>query len=217
MKVKWLGHSAFLLTSANGKKVLTDPYKSGSFNGAVGYGPISEKVDVVISSHKHDDHYCLEGLPAGYECFTATGEHEAAGIKIKGVKTYHDTSHGKERGSNVVFVIDIDGIKVCHLGDLGHTLSREEAGAIGKVDVLLIPVGGFFTIGPKEAVDVMKTLAPSVTIPMHFKTQSLDFPIKPVEDFLSLAGDYENAGTTEIEIGKDDLGGRRIVVLDHEL
>ena len=217
MKVKWLGHSAFLLTSATGKKVLTDPYKSGSFNGAVGYGPISEKADVVISSHKHDDHYCLDGLPTGYECFTSTGEHEAAGIKIKGIKTYHDTSQGKERGSNVVFVIDIDGIKVCHLGDLGHTISREEAGAIGKVDVLLIPVGGFFTIGPKEAVEVMKSLEPSVTIPMHFKTDALDFPIKPVEDFLSLAGDYEKAGATEIEIDKDDLGGRRIVVLDHEL
>jgi L-ascorbate metabolism protein UlaG (beta-lactamase superfamily) len=217
MKVKWLGHSAFLLTSASGTKVLTDPYKSGSYDGAVGYGPITAKVDVVTASHKHDDHFCLDGLPKGYECVTSAGEHEAAGIKIKGVKTYHDTSRGKERGSNVVFVIDIDGIKVCHLGDLGHTLSREEIGAICKVDVLLIPVGGFFTIGPREAVDVMKALAPSVTIPMHFKTASLKFPIKPAEDFLALAGDHEKPGASEIEIGKDDLGGRRIVVLDHEL
>jgi L-ascorbate metabolism protein UlaG (beta-lactamase superfamily) len=217
MKVKWLGHSAFLLTSGGGVKVLTDPYKSGSFDGAVGYKPITEKADVITASHKHDDHYCLEGLPEGYECVTEVGTHEAAGLTITGFKTYHDTSEGKDRGSNIVFVIEIDGIRVCHLGDLGHSLSAEDAAAIGKVDVLLLPVGGFYTIGPKEAVDVMKTLAPAVTIPMHFKTEPLGFPIKPVEDFLSLAGDAERPGTTETEITKDSLDDRRIIVLEHEL
>jgi L-ascorbate metabolism protein UlaG (beta-lactamase superfamily) len=217
MKVKWLGHSAFLLTSSDGTRVLTDPYGSGSYGGAVGYGRITERSDVVTASHKHEDHYCLEGLPEGYECLTTPGDHEAGGLKIKGVKTYHDSSRGKERGSNTVFIIDIDGMRVCHLGDLGHTLSDQEVAAIGKVDVLLIPVGGFYTIGPREAVEVMKALSPSITIPMHFKTESLAFPIKPVEDFLSLAGDYEKPGKTEIEISKQDLGRRRIVVLEHEL
>jgi L-ascorbate metabolism protein UlaG (beta-lactamase superfamily) len=217
MKVKWLGHSAFLLTSSDGTRVLTDPYKSGSYDGAVGYKPITEEVDVITASHEHDDHYCLEGLPKGYECITSVGEHEAAGIRVKGIKTYHDTSHGKERGSNIVFVFELDGIRVCHLGDLGHSLSHEEIEAIGKVDVLLIPVGGFYTIGPKEAVEVMKALSPSVTIPMHYKTESLEFPIKPVADFLSLAGEHDKTGSTELEIGKGDLGSRRIVVLEHEL
>jgi L-ascorbate metabolism protein UlaG (beta-lactamase superfamily) len=217
MKVKWLGHSAFLLTSDGGVRVLTDPYKSGSFDGAVGYKPIKEQADVITASHEHDDHYCLEGLPEGYECVLTPGEHEAAGLSIKGVKTYHDTSRGKERGSNTIFTIDMDGIRVCHLGDLGHMLSDEEVGAIGKVDILLLPVGGFYTIGPKEAVSVMKALSPSITIPMHFKTESLGFPIKPVEDFLSLAGDYDKAGTTELEVKKEDLAGRRIIVLEHEL
>jgi L-ascorbate metabolism protein UlaG (beta-lactamase superfamily) len=217
MKVKWLGHSAFLLTSDSGVRVLTDPYKSGSYDGAVGYKPITASVDVVTASHEHDDHYCLDGLSDGYECVTETGTHEAAGLTITGIKSYHDTSRGKDRGSNIIFVIEMDGIKLCHLGDLGHTLSGEEAGAIGKVDVLLIPVGGFYTIGPKEAVDVMKALSPSVTIPMHYKTESLGFPIKPVEDFLSMAGDSERPGTTEVEIKQESLGGRRIIVLEHEL
>jgi L-ascorbate metabolism protein UlaG (beta-lactamase superfamily) len=217
MKVKWLGHSAFLLTSDSGVKVLTDPYKSGSYDGAVGYKPITAAVDVVTASHRHDDHYCLEGLPIGYECVTGAGEHRAAGLSITGFKTYHDTNKGKDRGNNVVFVIEMDGIRVCHLGDLGHTLSKEEAGAIGKVDVLLIPVGGFYTIGPREAVEVMKTLAPAVTIPMHFKTEALGFPIKPVEDFLSLVGHSERPGTPEIEIKREDLGDRRVVVLEHDL
>lgn len=217
MKVKWLGHSAFLITSDSGTRVLTDPYKSGSFDGAVGYKSITEKADVVTASHKHDDHYCLEGLPEGYECVTTPGEHQVAGMSITGVKTYHDTSHGKERGSNLIFVIDMGGIRVCHLGDLGHTLSDEDIGAVGKVDVLLLPVGGFYTIGPKEALEVMKALSPSITIPMHFKTEALGFPIKPVEDFLSLAGDHERPGSTEMEVKKEDLEGRRIVVLEHEL
>ena len=217
MKVKWLGHSSFLLTSDSGVRVLTDPYKSGSYDGAVRYKPIEERADVITASHQHDDHYCLEGLPEGYECVTTPGEHQVAGLAITGVKTYHDTSQGKERGSNVIFVIDLDGIRVCHLGDLGHVLSQEDIGAIGKVDVLLLPVGGFYTIGPKEAVEVMKALSPSVVIPMHFKTESLEFPIKPVEDFLSLAGDYDKSGTTEVDLKKEDMVGRRIIVLEHEL
>jgi L-ascorbate metabolism protein UlaG (beta-lactamase superfamily) len=217
MKVKWLGHSAFLLTSDSGVRVLTDPYKSGSYDGAVGYKPITEIADVITASHQHDDHYCLEGLPEGYECVTEAGRHQVAGLAITGFKSYHDTTRGKDRGSNIIFVIEMDGIKVCHLGDLGHTLSSEEAAAIGKVDVLLIPVGGFYTIGPREAVDVMKALSPAVTIPMHFKTEALGFPIKPVDDFLSLAGDSEPSGTTETEIKPEDLSGRRVIVLEHEL
>ena len=217
MKIKWLGHSAFLLTSENGTRILTDPYESGSYGGAVGYKPIKEQVDIVTASHSHEDHYYIKDLPEGFECITDPGKHEVKGITITGIKTYHDTSSGKERGRNIVFVIEVDGIRVCHLGDLGHLLSDDQVSAIGKVDVLLLPVGGFYTIGPKEALSVMKALSPAITIPMHFKTDVLGFPIKPVEDFLSLAGDHEKPGTSEIEIKPDDLGSKRIIVLEHAL
>jgi L-ascorbate metabolism protein UlaG (beta-lactamase superfamily) len=217
VKIKWLGHSAFLLTSGSGTKVLTDPYESGSYDGAVGYKPITEAVQVVTSSHSHEDHFCLDGLPEGFKCITDPGKHEASGVSIEGIKTFHDENKGKDRGRNIIYVIEIDGIRVCHLGDLGHTLSDEEIAAIGKVDVLMIPVGGHFTIGPKEALAVMRALSPAVTIPMHFKTDVLGFPIEPVENFLSLAGESERPGTTEIEIDKDSMGSGRIVVLNHEL
>jgi len=217
MKIKWLGHSAFLLTSEKGKKVLTDPYESGSYGGAVGYKPITEKVDIVTVSHSHEDHYCTKTLPAGYQCVDSPGKHEIGGIVVTGIKTYHDTSGGKDRGRNIVFVIEIDGIRVCHLGDLGHVLTQDQIASLGRVDVLLLPVGGFYTIGPKEALSVMKDLSPAITIPMHFKTDVLGFQIKPVEDFLSLAGKYERPGTSEIEIKPDDLKSRKIVVLDHAL
>jgi L-ascorbate metabolism protein UlaG (beta-lactamase superfamily) len=217
MKIKWLGHSSFVLISESGFKVLADPYKSGSYDGAVGYRPITEKVQVVMASHEHDDHFCLDGLPEGYETVTTPGRHEVGEVVIKGVKTYHDTSGGKERGRNIVFVAEMDGISICHLGDLGHTLSDEDLEAIGRVDVLLIPVGGFYTIGPREAIEVMKSISPVITIPMHYKTDVLGFPIKPVEDFLSLAGEYRRPNTSEIEIRKEDLGLKRIVVLEHAL
>ncbi len=217
MKIKWLGHSAFVLTSEKGKKVLTDPYESGSYGGAVGYKPITEEADIVTVSHAHEDHYCTKTLPPGYQCVDSPGKHEIEGIAITGIKTYHDTSSGKDRGRNIVFVIEIDGIRVCHLGDLGHVLTQDQIASIGRVDVLLLPVGGFYTIGPKEALSVMKDLSPAITIPMHFKTDVLGFPIKPVEDFLSLAGKYERPGTSEIEIKPDDLKSKKIVVLEHAL
>jgi L-ascorbate metabolism protein UlaG (beta-lactamase superfamily) len=217
LKIKYLGHAAFILASDDGRKILTDPYESGCYGGALRYGPISEKVDVVTASHEHEDHFCLDGLPGGFEVIKTPGSHSAAGFTISGTKAYHDDSGGKERGRNIIFTFDIDGIRVTHLGDLGHGLSGEEAASIGKVDVLLVPVGGHFTIGPKEALGVIKALDPAVVIPMHYKTDVLDFPIAPVEDFLSLAGAHERAGASEIEINKDDLGSRRIIVLEHEL
>jgi L-ascorbate metabolism protein UlaG (beta-lactamase superfamily) len=217
LKIKYLGHSAFVLTSDDGKKILTDPYESGSYGGAVGYKPITEKVDVVTASHEHEDHFCLDGLPEGYEVVKTPGRHDVAGFSIRGVNTYHDTSGGKDRGRNIIFTVDVDGLRVCHLGDLGHVLSDEEVAAIGDVDVLLVPVGGHFTIGPGEALKVVEALDPAVTIPMHYKTESLGFPNAPVEDFLSLAGDHDTADTYEVELTKDDMGSKRILVLEHEL
>jgi len=217
MKIKWLGHASFLITSGDGKKVITDPYTSGGFGGAIKYGPIREHADVVTVSHAHDDHNDVGALPQGFEEVSTPGKHEVAGLTITGVKTFHDQQKGKERGRNVVFVIEVDGIRVVHLGDLGHKLSDEEIRAIGKTDVLLIPVGGYFTMEPKDALVVARSLGPSVIIPMHYKTPSVNFPIKPVEDFLSLAGKHEMPGKSEIEIGKEDLGKQRIVVLEHAL
>jgi L-ascorbate metabolism protein UlaG (beta-lactamase superfamily) len=217
MRIKWLGHASFVLTSDSGTRVLTDPYRSGAFDGAVGYAPISEKVDVITVSHDHEDHYCVDGLPRGFETVSTAGEHKAAGVSITGIKTYHDSHQGKERGRNIIYMIEMDGIRVAHLGDLGHGLEADQIKALGRVDVLLIPVGGHFTIEPKEALQVVRALKPSVVIPMHFKTECLNFPVKPVEDFLSLAGKHERPGSCEIEVKKESLGGQRVVVLEHAL
>lgn len=216
MKVKWLGHSSFLITSGSGVKILTDPYKSGSYEGAVGYGEIQDTADVVLVSHEHDDHNSVESVPGTPTVVKGPGEHEASGMKFKGVATYHDRAQGKERGDNTVFVFDVDGFTVCHLGDLGHVISEEEVAELGKVDVLLVPVGGFFTIDAGEATSVVNAVNPGMVIPMHYKTEKLGFPIDGVEKFLQGKGRVKKHGSSEIDVTQVE-GAGQIVLLEHAL
>ena len=218
MKVKWLGHAAFVITTADGTKILTDPYKPGGYDGAVGYGPITEKVDVVTVSHDHEDHNDTDGLTGSFEVVKGCGSSQAKGIRIQGFGCFHDGSKGSERGDNTIFVIEADGIRVCHLGDLGHPLTAAEIKEIGRVDVLLVPVGGHFTIDAREAAQVADAMRARVIIPMHFKTESLGFPIAPVDEFLNEMGIYERPESSEVEITGESLQeGKRVIVLEHAL
>lgn len=127
--------------------------------------------------------------------------------------SFHDTSKGSERGSNIIFKLDIDGISVCHLGDLGHTIDEETTAKIRPVDILLMPVGGFFTVGKAESDSIIQSLDPTLVIPMHFKTEGVDFLIAPVDDFLEGRQNVTMAGTSEVEISADNLP-TGIMVLD---
>lgn len=184
MDIKWYGHASFLLTTAQGIKIITDPYEPGAYDGGIAYGPIPDKADIVTVSHDHADHNYVKGLSGKPTVITGEGRHEAKGIVIEGVSTYHDDSKGTERGGNTIFTIIADEMRVCHLGDLGHLLSDTEIQQIGQVDCLFIPVGGFFTIGPEEARQVTDQLHPKLIIPMHFKTDKCGFPIAPVDQFI---------------------------------
>jgi L-ascorbate metabolism protein UlaG (beta-lactamase superfamily) len=147
-----------------------------------------------------------------------SGSKTIKGISFKGISTFHDPSKGSERGTNTIFIFSVDGIRVCHLGDLGHILSENELAEIGPVDLLLIPVGGYFTIDPKEATRVAEQLKPKVLIPMHFKTEKCGFPIAPVEDFLKGKQNSRQPRTTEVAFDKATLPHHmEIVVLEHAL
>jgi L-ascorbate metabolism protein UlaG (beta-lactamase superfamily) len=195
MKVKWLGHASFLITSDNGTRIITDPYVVG---GGIKYGEIKEKADVVTVSHEHGDHNNVAAV--GGNPKVVKGPAEAKGIKFAGVATHHDDSGGSQRGNNMVFCMDIDGLRVCHLGDLGHPLSDQQVADIGKVDVLLIPVGGFFTIDAKVASEVCDRLNPGVIIPMHFKNEKCEYPIAGVDDFLAGKGNVRKMDSSEVEL-----------------
>ena len=200
MKVKWLGHASFMITSDTGVKIITDPYVTG---GNLSYGEIKESADIVTVSHDHADHNnaaAVSGNPA-----VVRGNTEAKGIKFNGIPSYHDDIGGSQRGNNVIFCFEVDGVKVCHLGDLGHQLSDKQLAEMGQVDVLLIPVGGFFTIDAAAATQVCDRIKPGVIIPMHFKNDKCDYPIAGVGEFLRGKSNVSRPDASEVEFKQGEL------------
>jgi len=191
MEITYLGHSSFKLKGSGGT-VVTDP-----FDSYVGFNMPSSSADIVTVSHDHKDHNNTKpvgGTARRKKPFVVNhpGEYEVGGISVFGVKTAHDDNGGVERGDNTVYSILIDGVKVCHLGDLGHELTQNQLSEIGSVDVLLCPVGGVFTIDPKMAVKTIQALEPSYIIPMHYKTPEHDTNVfgelNTLEEFLKEYG-----------------------------
>jgi L-ascorbate metabolism protein UlaG (beta-lactamase superfamily) len=218
MKIKWYGHAAFLITSDQGLKIIIDPYEPGAFGGQLSYGMIKDQAEIVLTSHDHADHNYTKDIPGSPQIIKGSGSKTIKGISIKGISTYHDPSKGSERGTNTIFAIKLGNIQLCHLGDLGHLLSDKDLAEIGPVDILLIPVGGFFTIDSKEATRVAEQIKPKILIPMHFKTEKCGFPISPVEDFLRGKTNIKRAKASEATFDKANLPQQmEIVVLEHAL
>ena len=211
MKLKWLGHSCFLIISEAGLRIITDPYPQGN---RLSYAPINETADIVIVSHDHFDHNNVSAVPGKPEVITGSGIKTVKGIQFKGIDTLHDESQGRERGANTIFCFSVDGIKLCHLGDLGHRLSKDQIIEIGEIDILLIPIGGFYTIDAKMASAVSDDLKPKVIIPMHCKTPKCDWPLNTVEDFLAGKNNVKKLNSSEAEFKADKLPeATEIVVL----
>lgn len=211
MKIKWLGYSCFLITSDKGIKIVTDP-----FDATADYKIPKIETNIVSTSYDRFDHNnagMFEGNPV---LIRGSGKISIKGIEITGVETFCDDEGGKKKGLNTVFKFRVDGLNVCHLGDLGHVLNSEQVKELGKVDILLTPLGGTFTIDHVGAMKVMDILKPQVTIPMHYKTEDLSFPLSGVEEFLSVVGNYKKIDGCEIEVNKDCIDDfPRVVVLDY--
>jgi L-ascorbate metabolism protein UlaG (beta-lactamase superfamily) len=210
MKVKWLGHSCFLIISKGGVRIITDPYAVG---GGINYSPIEETADIVVVTHGHDDHSNVSAVQGTPEIVKGDGTKTAKGIQFKGIATYHDASQGTQRGLNTVFCFNIDDIKLCHLGDLGHVLSPEQTAEIGAVDILFVPVGGFYTIDAPVASQICDQLKPKVVIPMHFRTPKCAYPIAGVEDFLKGKKNVRKVGGSEAECERERLPAATEIVL----
>jgi len=195
MRVKWFGHACFLVEAADGTKVITDP-----FDESVGYQIPKVKADVVTVSHSHFDHNAVDLLQGNPEVVKGVGEKKIKGIIFKGIRSFHDKSRGAQRGPNTIFVFAVDGVRVCHLGDLGHLLSSGQQEEIGEVDILFIPVGGTFTIDGRDAREVSKQLNPRLIIPMHYKTESCSIGIDSCEEFLK--------GFTKVEKAREWQGNK---------
>ncbi len=215
--LRWLGHSSLLLTTASGTTILMDPIPKG-----YGYeGEALTGVDAVTTTHEHPDHVnvslaaggplVLHGLSGGN---VVSIDQSIKDVRVHSVATAHDDVEGTKRGKNAAFVFEADGMRIAHLGDLGHVLSPAQVSAIKPVDVLLIPVGGFYTIDPSQATQVVEQLAPRVVIPIHYKTERLrpDWPGGPVDDFLE-GKKVQRAGGSIYTFTEESLPQERTVVL----
>ena len=213
MIVTWLGHSCFLLKSKDGLTVLIDPFQESE----VGYVLPHLEADIVIISHDHDDHNNVEAAGEKADVIFGPGEYISMERELLGVKSYHDDKRGRLRGPNTIFCFELDGIRVCHLGDLGHALSKKQIEEIGRVDLLFIPVGGIYTIDAATAGKVMEQLHPRIAVPMHYQTAALSFLLEPVDDFLrgrEHSGPQESLHLTGEDLtGKDLSGQGKVVVL----
>jgi L-ascorbate metabolism protein UlaG (beta-lactamase superfamily) len=210
MKIKWLGHACFLITSRDGLRVITDPYAVG---GGINYSPIKETADVVVVSHDHGDHSNVSTVQGKPEVVKDSGKKTVKGIQFRSVATSHDASQGQQRGLNTVFCFTMDDIKLCHLGDLGHVLSPGQVTEIGAVDILFVPVGGFFTIDAPVASQICDQLKPKIIIPMHFKTPKCAYPIAGVEDFLKGKKNVRKVGGSEVEFEREKLPAATEIML----
>lgn len=215
MKIKWLGHSCFMITSDTGIKIITDPYATG---GDLSYGEIKETADIVIVTHEHNDHNNVAAIQGNPEVVRGAATVEIKGIKFKGLPTYHDNAQGKLRGNNAILCFEVDGIRLCHLGDLGHQLSDKQVAELGKIDILFIPVGGFFTIDAKVITEVCNKLQPKVIMPMHYRTDKCAYPIAGVDKFLHEKKGVSRLDASEVEFKPGQLpASTQIIVLKSAL
>ena len=183
MKLKWLGHSCFELTLPGGV-IVTDPY-----DDTVGYPPLRVKADAILSSHDHFDHNYFAAVEGDPEIINQPGVYARGGVTITGVASFHDEVRGAKRGNNLIFLIEAEGLRVAHLGDLGHQPDTDEQrAALSNLDVMLIPIGGTFTIDTPQAVKLIEAFRPRCAIAMHFKNRYCHFDISDETEFVRLTG-----------------------------
>ena len=210
--IEWFGHAFFLLSGEI--DIAIDPFKD--FNG---YPNPKVSADVVLITHSHSDHnqpQVVEGEP---EIIREYGEKNFKGLKINGIKTFHDTEQGKKRGENTLFVIEMGGIRIAHCGDLGQILTDDQLEQIGHIDVLMIPVGGYYTIDAQAAWENVNKINPRIVIPMHYKQPFMEEknPLVGVERFLKDKKNVKRLEVNKLELSQKDLpAGQTIYVLNYK-
>jgi len=210
MTISWYGHSCFKITNQGGHlTIITDP-----FDKKIGLTPPRASSDIVTISHDHFDHNNAKVIGGEPFLIEGPGEYEVKGIRITGISSYHDKNQGEERGSNTIYLIRVDDIRVCHLGDLGQEkLTDKQLESIGDVDVLMIPVDGVYTINAREAVKIVKQIEPNITIPMHYKLPGLTEKFNDVKDFLKEVGLNGKQKVDKLTLRKKDLVGKEMEVV----
>jgi len=216
MVIVWYGQSCFrILTSSNsgGKlSIVLDP-----FSEDIGLKLPKLEADILLITHSHLDHNNLYAVSGNYFLISGPGEYEVKNVFVEGIFSYHDDVFGKERGENTIYIIESEDLRICHLGDIGQKeLTQEQLERIGEVDILMIPVGGNFTISAKEAFQIMTQIEPKITIPMHYFLPNLKVKIEGVEKFLKILGIKSLKPLPKLKVKKKDLSEEeaKIILLE---
>ena len=210
MKIQYLGHSCFLLTESTGTTVLTDPYSN-----IIGFKLPDVSAMVATVSHQHYDHNNLAGLKNKPLVIDKEGLYPLDGVDITGIKSFHDDEGGSLRGENIIFKFRMDGLDICHLGDIGEACTAELLEQILPIDILLIPIGGKYTINSEQAKEYVDRIMPEVVIPMHYKSKGLKMDIQKPDDFLDCFDEeeVEYCEDNVLEFSRDDLSDERTKVI----
>ena len=186
MLIRYQGHSQFLLEDKNGQRVVTDPY-----DASTGYPMVSVRADAVTVSHAHGDHSYTDKVTGSPVIVRDAGRHmPLPDVEITAIPCFHDEAKGAKRGPNLMMLIEMDGVRVLHCGDLGHLPDGKTLSAAGRVDILLVPVGGYFTIDAAQAVKTAELFSPAMIIPMHYRTAyNASWPISDAAPFLRMCAE----------------------------
>ncbi len=210
MDVTWLGHGCFRLRG-RAAAVVTDPYPP-----TIGLKLARMDADLVTVSHDHEDHNYTQVVRDGAYEIRGPGEYEIAGVSVIGLPTYHDLEKGAKQGRNTVYLFEMDEVRICHLGDLGHKLDDAEAEAVASPDVLLVPVGGRTTMNGEQAAEVVRQLEPRLVVPMHYAIPGLKLQLDPVDRFLKEMGVTSAEPQPKLTVQKSSISEyeTKVVVLE---
>jgi L-ascorbate metabolism protein UlaG (beta-lactamase superfamily) len=199
MEITYLGRSCFKIRGKQAT-VITDP-----FSPEVGYSLGKQTADIVTVSHAHFDHSYTQGISGSPRILNRPGEYEVAGVLVIGLPSFHDREKGAERGANIIFVMEMEEVSICHLGDLGHPLSDAQVEEIGKVDVLMIPVGGVYTLNAQAAAATMRQLEPRIVLPMHYQAGLFSADLEPLDNFLRETSVHDLVPQPKLNVTKSNL------------
>jgi len=209
LKIKWFGHSMWKISNGI-VTVIIDPFTD------IGYRmPTTETADIILSSHDHFDHNNFDLIGGKPEIIKTEGFFSIGEVEVQTFLTYHDESKGSQRGNNLLLKFKLEEKIFLHCGDIGHMLSDELIKEIGHIDVLFIPIGGHYTIDAATAKLITDKLNPIIVFPMHYKTSVLDFPIKPVNDYLLLINNHHHTNSNQIELIDDDFIAHQTITLNY--
>lgn len=218
MKIEYLGHASFLITTSAGTRIVTDPFDPAAYPDTLSYRRFDGSADIITISHEHRDHSEVEVVKGSPIIIRGDGKFMAEEVEFMGVGTFHDDDKGAKRGRNTVFVVNADGLRIAHMGDLGHVLTSDQAAEIGAVDVALIPIGGYYTIDAEQAWKVADQVSAQIVVPMHYSNEKCSFPITGVEAFIADRTNVTRDGTSVLDVTPETVPDeQQIVVLEPSL